>query len=183
MTWFFLFEQYCDLSCPPEIRAQLFQTTVCPCPLRVEEYALVALRLLDAAGPAGWLHADWRKWGKEQPELLERLTRHSLEIDSLFTPAALPASYNDPNWDKQLQIASAWKKSGQSNPLAVQAQLLQASDTARYPHAHLFEQMLDSELASPGTLWRKAWNTCLQKEMLWTRRNLPGMSTSAALSL
>ena len=51
----------------------------------------------------------------------------------------------------------------------MQAQLLQASDTARYPHAHLFEQMLESELASPGTLWRKVWDTCLQKEMSYGR--------------
>ncbi len=158
-----------DLSCPPEIRAQLFQTTALPWSLEVEEYALVALHLLDAAGPAGWLRDDWRKWGEEQPELLQRLTQHSLEIDYLLAPAAFPATSNDPNWDKQIKIANEWKQIGQRNPFALQVQLLQSSETARYPHAYLFEQMLVNELASPATPWRETWDSHLQKEMAYGR--------------
>src|SRR6266571_4179239 len=154
-----------DLSYPEEIRSQLFQTPARPASLRIEEYALVALRLLDAAGPAGWLHSDWRKWSEERPELLERLTQHSLEIDYLLTPAAFPARSDDPNWNAQINIGNEWKKLAQRDSRSLNTQLLQASDTARFPHASLFKQLLESELASPSTPWRTVWDTLLQKEM------------------
>jgi hypothetical protein len=157
------------LFCPPEIRAQLFQTTAHPCSLRVEEYAFLTLRILDVAGPAGWLHDDWRKWSEKRPEILQLLTTHSLEIDYLLTPGAFPAKRDDSNWYEQLNIADEWKTTGQRDPAGLQAQLLEASDTARYPHAYLFKQMLDSELTSSTTPWRTVWETCLQKEMSYGR--------------
>lgn len=154
-----------DLSCPPEIRAQLFQTTALPCSLEVEEYALVALRLLGTVASPGWLHDDWCKWGEERPELLQRLTQHSLEIDYLLAPAAFPSTSNEPNWEKQIKIANEWIQIGERNPFALQVQLLQSSDTARYPHAYLLEQMLINELATPATPWSETWDSYLQKEM------------------
>src|SRR2546430_263621 len=112
-------------SPPPDIQRNLRQPPARPSSLRVEEYALVALRLLDAAGTAGWLHQQWLKWSNENSTFLERLTQHSLELGYLLTPAAFPAKPAD-----QRDIVNRWKKMGQSNPRGLQMQLLQASSAA-----------------------------------------------------
>src|SRR5205823_5351579 len=129
-----------DLPCPPEVRAQLVHTQAQPVSLRIEEYAFVALRLLDKDGPAGWLHRAWLTWNEEEPALLERLTQHSLELDYLLTPAAFPTPYDHkhPYWQAQKKLGDEWKQQGQRNPRGLQTALLQVSDAARYPHAHLY---------------------------------------------
>ncbi|MEO6888414.1 MAG: hypothetical protein ABI456_04585 [Ktedonobacteraceae bacterium] len=153
-----------DMSYPPEnIRANLPHPAARPASLKVADYAFVALRLLDAAGPAGWLHTQWLTWSKEQPHLLERLTQHSLEIGYLLTPAAFPTRDGDPNWDKYSNMANEWKNHAQRNPGDLQIQLLHASNVARYPHAYLFKQMLEQETG--GQPWRATWDNYLQKEM------------------
>ncbi len=83
--------------------------------LRVEEYAIVALRLLGTAGPAGWWHKAWLEWSEKQPELLERLTQHALELNYLLTPTALPDTYG-PNQEKQIRIGKDWQQKGRRNP-------------------------------------------------------------------
>ena len=73
-----------DMCYPPEeIRTQLGEIKAQPATLNTEEYAFQALRLLHFNGPAGWLHAQWIQWDNEQPELLELLTKHALELDEL----------------------------------------------------------------------------------------------------
>ncbi len=148
---------------PPDIRSHLPEPAVQPSSPGIEDYALVALRLLDAAGPAGWLHKEWLKWSEEQPELLERLTQHSLELDYLLTPAAVPGKRDDQNWDAQIKIDQEWKQLAQRDLHDLQLQLLQASNTARFPHAYLFKQMLATELADQS--WRITWDSILQREM------------------
>jgi hypothetical protein len=152
---------------PSSMRQLLPQPAAQPATLNVAEYAFIALRLLDDAGPAGWLHAQWLIWNHENPTLLKLLTQHSLELDYLLTPAAFPQSRNDPNWEKQETITKEWKRDAQLNPLALQKQLLQASTTARYPHAFLLWQLLTNEEQqhAKGTSWRVAWGTFLQQEM------------------
>jgi hypothetical protein len=159
-----------ELPCPPEIQAQLSQIAAHPSSLRVEEYAFVALRLLDAIGPAGWLHAAWLKWNEEQPELLEHLTQHSLELDYLLTPVALPKSSNVPNLKTQLKITRDWQEQSRKNPRELQTQLLQAGDAACYPYAYLLKQMLDRELTAsspspdPSFSWHSSWDSFLREE-------------------
>ena len=157
-----------DMVSPPEhISKQLAQTRAQSATLQVTEYALVTLRLLDNAGPAGWLHTEWVLWNKEKPELLERLTHHAIELDYLLTPAAFPASYSDLNWETQLTLNDEWKQHTKRNSTTLQAQLLQASTAARFPHAWLFKKLLLSE-EKESTLnmsWRVIWNKLLQEEM------------------
>lgn len=70
-----------DISYPPEdIRRQLPKPAACPSSLKVQEYAFIALCLLGAAGPAGWLREQWFKWSKESPELAKCLTMHADDL-------------------------------------------------------------------------------------------------------
>lgn len=154
-----------ELSCPSEIHKQLLQMTAQPCSLKIEEYAFVVLQLLDTYGPCGWLHKDWLVWNEKCPKLLELLTQHSLELDYLLTPVAFPVSTTDPNLDKQIEIAHTWKKLAKSNPGTVQTELLNASNTARYPHAYLFKRLLERELSFPSQAWRNLWDNLLREEM------------------
>ena len=154
-----------DMACPPEhMHRQLSRPAAQPATPRVTEYALVALRLLDKDGPAGWMHKQWLTWSKELP--LERLTQHSLELDYLLTPAALPANSSDPHWDEQLNISQNWKQKAQRNPRELQLQLLQASNTARFPHAFLFRTMLLEETRTQSVPWQEIWDECLRREMM-----------------
>jgi len=134
---------------------------------RIEDYAFVALRLLDSSGPAGWLHNEWLAWNKDQPELLVRLTQHSLELSYLLTPTALPSKYDDPNWDIQQEIGKNWQKQAKRDPHNLQTRLLNASEVARYPQAYLFREMLKQEEIdlTKGITWRASWELWLQKEM------------------
>ncbi|MBA2393924.1 MAG: hypothetical protein H0V70_14415, partial [Ktedonobacteraceae bacterium] len=153
-----------EMTSPPEyIRKQLVQTKAQPATLRITDYAIVTLRLLDDVGPAGWLHKEWVQWNAEKPALLEQLTQHALELDYLLTPAALPANYRDPNWDKQNEISKEWKKRAQRNPRELQAQLLKASTAARFPQAWLFKKLLLAE--TQNIPWRNTWNAVLRGEM------------------
>ncbi len=156
-----------DLPCPAGINVYLPRTAARPASQTVVEYAFVALRLLDAAGPAGWLHGQWLQWAEQQPELLDRLSQHSLELGYLMTPAALPGRITSPHWDTQLQIYRKWQQRVRRDPRNVYLQLLHASDAARYPHAFLYKQMLDQEpVTSPAKQpWQMLWNAFLQKEM------------------
>ena len=155
-----------DMACPPEhVRKRLPHPAAQPASMRVTEYALVALRLLDKDGPAGWVHKEWLTWSKEQPASLERLTRHSLELDYLLTPAALPGDGDDPNWNEQSAISKDWKQRAQRNPRELQLQLLQASNAARFPHASLFKVLLQEETKTQGVAWQDVWDRHLQEEM------------------
>jgi hypothetical protein len=154
----------------PVAREQLARTQARPATLGIEEYALAALRLLDAHGPAGTLHTAWQTWDKAQPILLERLTQHSLELGSLLTPAAFPPNSTDPNWNTYINIANEWQQRGQRNTHELQKNLLQASTAARYPHAYLFWRLLTLETTSTdGRTWRTLWNDCLRAEMTYGR--------------
>lgn len=154
-----------ELTCPPEIAARLFTISARPSSPNIEEYALVTLRLLDADGPAGWLHADWLRWSEQQPRLLERLTQHALALDIQLTPAAFPAKAYDPNWDRQLELSNNWQQHAQRSPGSLQTQLLQAGNAARYPHAVLIKRLLAADQAAPAPAWQTLWERVLQEEM------------------
>lgn len=163
-----------DLPCPQSIVAQFPQLVAHPSSQRVAEYAFVTLNLLDAAGPAGWLHTEWLEWSKECPELLERLTQHSLELGLLITPTTLPSEEYDKYWAQNFEINEAlfeiynhWIEIGQNDPSKLQKQLLQASNTVRYPHAYLLKHLLEKEkeLSSTGQPWQMIWDKFLQEEM------------------
>src|SRR5437660_9050539 len=113
--------------------------------MQITEYALATLRLLDTHGPAGWLHQAWLTWSKDQPELLEHLSQHSLQLDALLTPAAFPATLDDANWQKQFTLGKNWQKHARNNPRELQTRLLQASTVARFPYSYLYWRMLKQE--------------------------------------
>lgn len=174
-----------DMSYPPEeIRTQLSRLAAKASSIQIEEYAFVALRLLEDKGPAGWLHTQWLTWSKEQPQLLERLTRHALEIGTLLTPTALPALYNE-NYKKQGKLRENWQKRARRNHSGLQQQLLAASTTASFPHAHLYWYMLKQEetTAAKGVSWRVLWQTSLQKEMQHARSSTYQASLTLLLQL
>ncbi len=159
-----------DTSFPPDnMRACLPQPIARPSSWKIEEYAFVALRLLDASGPVGWLHKHWLQWSEEQPELLERLTRRSLEIDALLTPSSYPSDPDDPNLSAYNQIVREWKKQGQRNPQQLQRQLLRASNAARYPYAYLYKQAFARETSvtslDGNNNWLEVWKDLLKEEM------------------
>jgi hypothetical protein len=157
-----------ELTCPQAIRPHLFSISARPYTMQVAEYAIVALCLLDSHGPAGWLHADWLRWSEEQPELLERLTQHSIELDYLITPSAFPGRRDDVNWNTQLNLRLHWKEQNHSDLLATQRQLLQASRTAQYPYAYHFWKMLkrEDEEVHGHRSWKEVWLNFLEKEVL-----------------
>jgi hypothetical protein len=156
-----------DLPYPPEISVQLLQLKAQAASPRVEDFAFVALRLLDVAGPARWLRDAWLTWQKERPDLLQRLAQHTLELNYLVTPAALPGKSISPNWTAQFQVVKRWQQQGQRNPDELQIQLLEECEIARYPHAYLLKQMLNRELnSSPADAsWQIIWDTVLREEM------------------
>ena len=155
-----------ELTCPPAIRSRLFTISARPSSPDIEDYALVALRLLDAHGPAGWLHTDWLMWNEEQPDLLQRLTQHGLELNALLTPATIPGNLrDDPNWPRQFNMSVTW---GGLVPPAFgswQTSMLQASSTARYPQSLLFKRLLKSEHTAPLSAWQEIWDRILLQEM------------------
>ena len=169
-----------DLPCPAEVRDGLHLPEPRPGSLKVEEYACVALRLLDKIGPAGWLHESWLGWSAEQPVLLERLAQHSREQKYLITPAALPGAREGPNWVAQYNIGLQWDMAMQHiasgepptrllrDACQLQTQLLQESDAARYPIAFFIKQLLIEERAgtASGQSWRMIWDALLQKEIV-----------------
>ncbi len=144
------------------MRTRLPEPLACPAHPSIEDYAFLTLRLLDKEGPPGWLHAQWLIWADEQPELLARLTQHSLELDSLLTPAAFPMKPDDPNWERQEEIGKDWQAKRDTHGL--QTRLLQASSAARYPHALLYRQLLQAETQSKER-WQTVWNRLLDAEM------------------
>lgn len=155
---------YLDLPYPGAVRQHLPQPPACAASQRAEEYAYVALRRLDIYGPAKWLHDKWLEWNEKQPQLLVNLTEHSQELLYLITPAALPNKANSPYWDVQRKIGNTWQQHSHN----LQTQLLNASDIARYPHAYLLHQLLESESASESSAnlpWYILWDTMLQEEM------------------
>ena len=155
-----------DSHYPGAVRQNLPQPPARAASLRVEEYAFIALRRFDTYGPPNWLHNKWLEWNQNQPELSERLTMHSREIHYLMTPAALPIKPDSPNWTVQRKVGNTWQQLNQQYSSHLQTQLLNASDTARYPHAYLLHQLLESESLSSTTLpWHITWDTLLQQEM------------------
>ncbi len=158
-----------ELPCPQSIRTQFSKGFVKPRSRRVAEYAFVILRLLDSEGPAGWLHIEWLHWNKEQPNLLERLTQHSLELDYLLTPAAFHGKDEDAHWRQRIDISREWQELGHKNPYNLQMQLLHTNSAATYPYAYIFKLVLDKELASPTTPWRIVWDAFLKEEMMHGR--------------
>ncbi len=169
--------QLADLQyvpCPPEVSAQFSRRRAHPSSHRVTEYAFVTLNLLDAAGPAGWLHDAWITWSKEEPKLLKQLTQHSLELDYLLTPSVLPGKNYSSTWAEHFEISEPlfkisqeWRQIGQSGLEDIHVRLLNASNTVRFPHAYLLKQLLEEEMApsSAGQPWEVIWDTFLQKEM------------------
>ncbi|MBV8822603.1 MAG: hypothetical protein JO123_07420, partial [Ktedonobacteraceae bacterium] len=100
-----------DMSRPPDdIAEHLPRPTAQAATQRVAEYAFITLRLLNADGPAGWLHTAWCAWNTEKTALLKLLTRHSLQINYLLTPAAFPGKPDYPHWDTHFTIRQDWQK-------------------------------------------------------------------------
>jgi len=150
---------------PDELRVRLPDPAARPAHSSIADYAFVTLRLLDRDGPPGWLHAQWLALANEQPDLLARLTQHSLELDSLLTPAAFPAKKSeDPNRQRQEEIGTDWQKRARRDPRGLQSDLLQASSAARYPHALLYWQLLQAETQSTEP-WQALWDRLLEAEM------------------
>jgi hypothetical protein len=149
----------------------------------VEDYAYITLRLLDAIGPAGGLHQQWVEWNQSQPELLERLTEHSEKLNYLLTPAAIPNQFDRSNEQAYHIIVDEWKRDGWSDRNKLQAELLRASNTARYPHAFLIKQLLDKELASVTASWHEVWDSLLREEMERGRSATYQLSLSLRLLL
>jgi hypothetical protein len=112
------------LGIPDEMRAHLPDPPVHPAHPSIEDYAFVTLRLLDKDGPPGWLCAQWLIWANQQPDLLERLTQHSLELGYLLTPAAFPATRADPNWERQEEVGEKWQERAKRDPSSLQTLLL-----------------------------------------------------------
>src|SRR5207248_705413 len=116
-----------------------------------------------------WLYNAWLKWNEERPELLNRLTEHSFELNQLITPAAFPNQHETRNRTRQSRLINMWQENGQSNPSGLQLQLLGASNSARFPHAFILKQVLEIEQRSSSVLmtqsWRTAWDSFLQAEM------------------
>jgi len=141
-----------------------------PISSRVEEYAFVALHLLNEFGPAGWLHSEWSNWGNRQPELLKRLTDHALELEYLITPAAFPGSdsAHRGKWERQIPIVNEnrWMEIGQRNAIELQRQLLKESNAVHYPSAYLLKEALDREIESRTQDWIDSWNKFLREEMM-----------------
>src|SRR5579875_2439438 len=149
---------------PDELRVRLPDPAARPAHPSITDYAFVTLRLLDKDGPPGWLHTQWLTWANEQPDLPARLTQHSLELNSLLTPAAFPAERDDPNWQRQTEIGKDWQERARRDPHGLQTDLLQASSAARYPHALLYWQLLRAEMQS-GEYWQTTWDRLLDAEM------------------
>src|SRR6266487_4180448 len=145
-----------DLPYPSELSMYFPKKPAHPSNPIVENYAFIALRLLDAAGPAGWLHNAWLKWNEEQPELLGFLAQHMNELNHLITPASFPNKSDPSNRRAQHTIVYAWEEDNEYNTHRLQLQLLDASNSARFPHAYLLKQMLDREqkLSTSRTGWR-----------------------------
>ena len=145
----------------------------------IEDYAFIALRLFDKAGPAGWIYQKWIDWSQEKPELLERLTRHSDELEHLLSPAAFPGK-PDNKWDDYMTTVFYWQvKKGYEDPYRLQSNLLSFSETARYPHAILLYELLNIETDSPSNKWPDTWINYLNEEMCMGRN----ATYQAALSL
>ncbi len=167
---------------PGAVRQNLPRPPARAASLRVEEYAYIALRRFETYGPAKWLHDKWLEWKEKQPELAERLTEHSHELLYLITPAACPGKADNPYWAVQRKIGNTWQQLNRQQSYNLQAQLLNASDVARYPHAYLVHQLLESELASHSSVtlpWYIIWDKLLQEEMQRGR----SATYSACLSL
>jgi hypothetical protein len=152
---------------PDDFREHLPELAARPLLPKVQEYAFIILRLLGAAGPAGWLRSQWIEWNRMQPDMLERLTRHSQDFGSLLTPVTLSMRQDDPHWNTQKQIVNEWPKFHRRNKHSLHVQLLQASDVVRFPHAYLFWKILklEEDKAYKGINWRDVWNAFLQSEM------------------
>jgi hypothetical protein len=156
-----------DISYPPEqIRLELPQPPTCPATQKVEEYAFIALRLLDNDGPAGWLRNEWLKRSQQQPELIKRLSQHSRELDYPIILSALPANHNSSTWKMQLQLSNEWQYSIQRNFSSQQTKLLEMGESVRFPYSYLIMQILHRELNSPrNEPWHTTWDRYLQEEM------------------
>jgi len=158
-----------DLPYPEEMSTKIRQAKAKPTSPLVEDYAFIALRMLDLVGPASWLHTAWVKWNQEQPQRLKRLTQHANELNYLLTPAALPHENDSLNWETQIKLAKDWQQ-GRRDLNSLQSQLLQASTSARYPLAYLLWKLLEQEEKAamgelPVSSWRAIWNTLLREEM------------------
>lgn len=159
---------------PHIMRSKLPNPPARPANGTIEDYAFIALRLLDKDGPPGWLHSQWLAWADEQPELLTRLSQHSLELDRggfLLTPAAYPGTGDDPNWQKIEHLEhwadeeyQNWKEMARRDPHGLQRQLLESSSSARYPHAFFYWQLLTAELTTKEP-WQLTWDRLLAKEL------------------
>lgn len=136
-----------------------------PASLHVSVYAFIALRLLDIHGPARILYEEWAEENAHQLLLLERLSRHSLELKHLLTPAALPGDSSSMHWKKRIKTEYNWQVEGSANPGDLQLQLLRCSDVATYPLANILKQVLDNELQSSTIPWKESWNSTLKQEM------------------
>ncbi len=149
---------------PPIITKYFLPSIANPVSQSAQEYAFVALRLLDAHGPAGWLLHDWVQWNERQPELLRLLTRHAYELDYLLTPASLHDPVDVITFRERRTLINGWRS---RDPDSLQTQLLGVSNAAHYPLAFLLKHVLDAELAalSSGIPWRDVWDSCLQTEM------------------
>jgi len=158
-----------DLPYPEEMSTKIRQAKAKPASPLVEDYAFIALRMLDVLGPASWLHTAWVKWNQEQLQRSKRLTHHANELNYLLTPAALPQENEGLNWQMQIKLAKDWQQ-GRRDLNSLQSQLLRASNTARYPFAYLLWKLLEREEkeamgGSSISSWRTIWDTFLREEM------------------
>jgi hypothetical protein len=139
---------------PKEIQAYLSQIEIQPTCQRVEEYAYIALCLLHASGPIGWLDAAWDLWKVEQPEKLKHLKQHGEELGYVLPP-----------FDIEKKIGNEKRRSKVSSSREVSEELLMRLKTVRQPLAYLLMQILNKEETVPEVSWRTVWDRFLQEEM------------------
>ncbi len=128
---------------------------------RVQDYACIALRRLDAAGPAGWLRDYWVK-EQSREACLRSLAERSQECGYLLTPASLPNKKESSGWELQRSIRLHWREKLTQNE---QRELLLSSETVRYAYTYLLEHLFRAEQESPSAPWGEVWYRSLRDEM------------------
>jgi hypothetical protein len=143
---------------PSEIRIYLPQPEISSAFQRLEEYAFMALCLLHASGPIGWLDAEWDQWKEKRPEQLELLKQHGNELGGVL-----------PFFDIYKKLGNEKRRPTIVSSRELAEALLMRLKTVRQPQAYLLMRMLDEEETSPEGTWRAVWDTFLRKEMEYGR--------------
>ncbi len=127
---------------------------------RVQDYACIALRRLDTAGPAGWLRDCWVNEQSREVSL-RSLAEHSKECGYLLTPASLPNKKESNSWEIQRSLRLHWREKLTQNE---QWELLKGSETVRYAYTYLLEHLLRAEQENPSVSWQDIWYRSLRDE-------------------